>query len=115
MTDRTDFLIQILGGCVRKAALAWALLLFPAIGQAADYQQIANMCVACHGSTQDTSFPSIPNLKWQNKPYLVEQLTAFKSGQRSDKTMSKVAQLLSEQDIEQLATYFYTLNHKGSQ
>lgn len=99
---------------MRTAALTWVLLLLPAIGQAADYQQIANMCIACHGSNNDTSFPSIPNLKWQNQVYLTEQLTDFKSGKREDKTMSKVAQLLSEEDIKKLANYFYQLNNTGS-
>jgi cytochrome c553 len=99
---------------VRKAAITWVLLLLPIIGNAAEYQQIANMCIACHGSTDDTSFPSIPNLKWQNKVYLTEQLSDFKSGKRTDQTMSKVAQLLSDEDIEKLADYFYKLNHKGS-
>lgn len=99
---------------MRTAALTWVLLLLPVIGQAADYQQIANMCIACHGSNNDTSFPSIPNLKWQNQVYLTEQLTDFKSGKREDKTMSKVAQLLSEEDIKKLANYFYQLNNTGS-
>lgn len=99
---------------MRKTALVLVLLLIPTLGYTAEYQQIANMCVACHGSTSDTAFPSIPNLKWQNKVYLTDQLSDFKSGKRTDKTMSKVAQLLSEDDIEKLASYFYKLNHKGS-
>ncbi|PMH28116.1 cytochrome C [Vibrio lentus] len=99
---------------MRQAFLALILLLIPVALTAAEYQQIANMCIACHGSGEDTSYPSIPNLKWQNKVYLTEQLSNFKSGKRKDKTMSKVAQLLSEDDIEKLANYFYTLNQKGS-
>ncbi|PMK99223.1 cytochrome C [Vibrio lentus] len=75
---------------------------------------IAPYACGSHSSGEDTSYPSIPNLKWQNKVYLTEQLSNFKSGKRKDKTMSKVAQLLSEDDIEKLANYFYTLNLKGS-
>lgn len=99
---------------MRQAFLALILLALPVVVTAAEYQQIANMCIACHGSDEDTLYPSIPNLKWQNKVYLTEQLSNFKSGKRTDKTMSKVAQLLSEDDIEKLANYFYTLHHKGS-
>ena len=87
------------------------LLFLSTVASAAEYQQLANMCIACHGSNNDTSFPSIPNLKWQNQVYLTEQLTDFKSGKREDKTMSKVAQLLSEEDIKKLANYFYQLNN----
>ncbi|PTP44209.1 cytochrome C [Vibrio splendidus] len=88
---------------MRKSALALMLLFLSTVASAAEYQQLANMCIACHGSNNDTSFPSIPNLKWQNQVYLTEQLTDFKSGKREDKTMSKVAQLLSEEDIKKLA------------
>ncbi|MEZ8150239.1 cytochrome c [Vibrio splendidus] len=100
---------------MRKSALALMLLFLSTVASAAEYQQLANMCIACHGSNNDTSFPSIPNLKWQNQVYLTEQLTDFKSGKREDKTMSKVAQLLSEEDIKKLANYFYQLNNTGSQ
>ncbi|MEZ9858283.1 cytochrome c [Vibrio splendidus] len=99
---------------MRKSALALMLLFLSTVASAAEYQQLANMCIACHGSNNDTSFPSIPNLKWQNQVYLTEQLTDFKSGKREDKTMSKVVQLLSEEDIKKLANYFYQLNNKGS-
>lgn len=99
---------------MRKSALALMLLFLSTVASAAEYQQLANMCIACHGSNNDTSFPSIPNLKWQNQVYLTEQLSDFKSGKREDKTMSKVAQLLSEEDIKKLANYFYQLNNTGS-
>ncbi|PMO42452.1 cytochrome C [Vibrio splendidus] len=99
---------------MHKSALALMLLFLSTVASAAEYQQLANMCIACHGSNNDTSFPSIPNLKWQNQVYLTEQLTDFKSGKREDKTMSKVAQLLSEEDIKKLAYYFYQLNNTGS-
>ncbi|WP_059019478.1 c-type cytochrome [Vibrio coralliirubri] len=99
---------------MRKSALALMLLFLSTVASAAEYQQLANMCIACHGSNNDTSFPSIPNLKWQNQVYLTEQLTDFKSGKREDKTMSKVAQLLSEEDIKKLANYFYQLNKTGA-
>ncbi|MEZ8237439.1 c-type cytochrome [Vibrio splendidus] len=99
---------------MRKSALALMLLFLSTVASAAEYQQLANMCIACHGSNNDTSFPSIPNLKWQNQVYLTEQLTDFKSGKREDKTMSKVVQLLSEEDIKKLTNYFYQLNNTGS-
>ncbi|MCC4820220.1 cytochrome c, partial [Vibrio lentus] len=69
---------------MRKSALALMLLFLSTVASAAEYQQLANMCIACHGSNNDTSFPSIPNLKWQNQVYLTEQLTDFKSGKRED-------------------------------
>ncbi|MPY23367.1 cytochrome C [Shewanella psychropiezotolerans] len=64
------------------------------------------MCQACHGSDGSNEFSSIPNLKWQNQQYMVQQLQQFKSGQRQDKTMSKVAKLLSTEQMESMASYF---------
>ncbi|WP_179948399.1 c-type cytochrome [Shewanella psychrophila] len=64
------------------------------------------MCQACHGSDGSNEFSSIPNLKWQNQQYMVQQLQQFKSGQRQDKTMTKVAILLSTEQMESMASYF---------
>ncbi|WP_181950443.1 c-type cytochrome [Shewanella woodyi] len=73
---------------------------------AADDQALLNMCKACHGNDGSSEFASIPNLKWQNTAYMVKQLEQFKSGQRQDKTMTKVAKILNKQQMEALASYF---------
>lgn len=79
---------------------------------AGEYQKLADACFACHGENGDSKFETIPNLRWQNKDYLVQQLQAFKNGSRKDKTMSKVALLLSDDDINRLAEHFYTVEEK---
>jgi len=79
---------------------------------AGEYQKLADACFACHGQNGDSQFENIPNLRWQNKDYLVQQLKAFKDGSRKDKTMSKVALLLSDDDINRLAEHFYTVKEK---
>ena len=92
-----------------------ACLLSMALSQsalAAEHQKLANMCFACHGEQGTNEFKTIPNLRWQNKDYLTQQLHAFKDGSRQDKTMSKVAQLLSDDDIQRLAEYFYAIEEK---
>ncbi|CAM3423741.1 c-type cytochrome [Parendozoicomonas haliclonae] len=70
------------------------------------YQKLLAMCVACHGQDGTSPYPNIPNLKWQNPEYMVLQLEAFRSGERQDKTMSKVARLLSPEDIRRMSHYF---------
>ena len=50
--------------------------------------------------------PEAPNLAGQNQNYLIEQLTAFKSGERKNEMMSIVSQTLSDADIENLAAYY---------
>lgn len=69
-------------------------------------ERLLAMCQACHGSDGHSEFSSIPNLKWQNQQYMVQQLQQFKSGQRQDKTMTKVAKLLSTEQMEYMATHF---------
>ena len=65
------------------------------------------MCMACHGESGRNGFRTIPDLQWQNKDYLVKQLKAFKSKERYNKTMTPVAKLLSDDEIEQIADYFH--------
>ena len=42
----------------------------------------------------------------QSEGYLIEQITAFKSGERKNEMMSVVVQDLSDADIENLAAYY---------
>ncbi|QLE84546.1 c-type cytochrome [Shewanella sp. Scap07] len=85
------------------------LLLLPlGIGHANDQPepQLLNMCKACHGEQGLSQFATIPNLQGQSAQYLIEQLKQFKSAQRQDPTMTKVAKLLNEQQINAIAHYF---------
>lgn len=86
--------------------LSFVCLTSPLTAQESDYDKLRNMCIACHGVTGTSPFSSIPNLQWQNSQYLEAQLFNFKSGQRQDITMTKVAKLLNNEDISKLAQYF---------
>ncbi|MFB2815009.1 cytochrome c [Shewanella xiamenensis] len=83
------------------------MLLLPAVTHADESNKVLNMCKACHGESGMSRFEHIPNIGWQNSDYLLKQLRAFKAGTRQDPTMTKVAQLLSEADMQQMAEYFY--------
>ncbi|PKG56654.1 MULTISPECIES: c-type cytochrome [unclassified Shewanella] len=92
---------------------AFMLVLAPLTGQvqqaqAQENQKLLNMCIACHGIDGSNNYGSIPNLKGQNAQYMIEQLKQFKSDQRQDKTMSKVAKLLTEEQMQFMAHYFST-------
>ena len=60
----------------------------------------------CHGVDGLAKIPEAPNIAGQNEAYLIEQLTAFKSGERKNEMMSVVVQDLSDADIENLAAYY---------
>jgi cytochrome c553 len=65
-----------------------------------------SVCGVCHGVDGLAKIPEAPNLAGQTETYLIEQITAFKSGERKNEMMSVVVQELSETDIENLAAYY---------
>ena len=71
---------------------------------------VRNNCVACHTPTM-AGQQHIPRLAGQHKPYLLDQLKAFKAGTRGDMdgTMTSAAQGLAVDELEMLAAYLSTL------
>ena len=63
-------------------------------------------CAACHGVDGNSVTPDWPSLAGQHPSYIVRQLEAFKSGDRQNVTMMPFAQMLSEQDMLDVAAYF---------
>ena len=68
-----------------------------------------NNCVACHTATL-VGQQHIPRLAGQHKPYLLEQLKAFKAATRADLdgTMTSAAQGLALDELEMVAEYLAT-------
>ena len=66
----------------------------------------AATCVACHGPKGISANPLWPNLAGQKYDYLVKQLHDFKAGRRQDPLMAPMANILSDQDILDVAKYF---------
>ncbi len=66
----------------------------------------AHTCEVCHGLDGLAKIAEAPNLAGQNEQYLIEQLNAFKSGDRKNEMMLVVAPTLSPSDIENLAAYY---------
>jgi cytochrome c553 len=63
-------------------------------------------CAACHGVDGNSVTPDWPMLAGQHANYIVKQLRAFKEGERTDVTMKPFADMLSEQDMLDVAAYF---------
>jgi cytochrome c553 len=66
----------------------------------------AATCAACHGVDGNSVTPDWPMLAGQHAGYIVRQLRAFKEGERTDVTMKPFADMLSEQDMLDVAAYF---------
>jgi cytochrome c553 len=69
----------------------------------------AQMCQACHGIDGMSKVPDAPNIAGQVEGYLVAQLQAFKSRTRKNEAMSLVAAGLSNEDIDNLAAWYSSI------
>jgi len=79
-------------------------------GDPAKGKELTMDCEDCHGEDGmgDDEFPQLAGLE---EAYIVEQLMAFKSGERidEDEIMPLYAEDLSDQDMADLAAYFSSL------
>jgi cytochrome c553 len=66
-------------------------------------------CHACHGRDGISVGADIPNLAGQKKDYLVNQLQAFKRGERKNELMAAIAAQLGDTEIDALATVWSQL------
>ncbi len=69
-------------------------------------EQKAAPCANCHGQKGNSSNAQWPNLAAQQSAYLVNQLKAFKAGDRVNPMMQPMAANLNNEDINNLAAYF---------
>ena len=73
----------------------------PSAGQAK-----SQICAACHGLDGNSPMPQNPVLAGQAPGYIAQQLARFKSGTRKNAIMAGMTQLLSEQDIQDIDTWY---------
>ena len=70
----------------------------------------AVVCQACHGADGNAGTdPQYPRLAGQYRDYMARALHEYKSGDRKNPIMAGFAATLSDQDIENVATYFSSL------
>ena len=72
--------------------------------------KVKTVCVTCHGiNVQATGAGNsviIPNITAQEKNYMIARLKAYKAGEIKHPQMTVVAQMLSEQDINDVAEWY---------
>ena len=82
----------------------------PAAAGAASINAKTAMCIGCHGiKGYQASFPEVykvPMISGQSAKYIAAALTAYKNGDRKHPTMRGIAASLSEQDINEIASYY---------
>ena len=75
-------------------------------GDAAVGRSKAAICATCHGAEGNSELPMNPKLAGQNAPYITKQLMDYKSGVRSNQTMSAMVLNLSEQDMQDISAWY---------
>ena len=66
----------------------------------------AGTCAGCHGAEGISANPEWPNLAGQKDKYLVNQMKAFRDGDRKSALMSPMAAGLSDDDIANIAAFY---------
>jgi cytochrome c len=103
-------ILKPFGRGISSLSLAVVLSLFSIPLFAIDAPAKEVTCRACHGAGGAAPIiGSYPKLNGQNKAYLVQSLNAYKAGQRSGgmaAVMVGQAQMLNDQEIDQLAEYY---------
>ncbi|MGH8400335.1 MAG: c-type cytochrome [Gammaproteobacteria bacterium] len=72
-------------------------------------KQKSQACAACHGANGISTSDQFPILAGQYRDYLVQALHEYQKGDRKNPIMTTMAKPLSEQDVQNLATYFSSL------
>ena len=78
-------------------------------GDAVVGRKKAIQCQTCHGLDGIAKIPEASNLAGQTDVYLVSALHAYKSGERKNDMMSTIAPTLFDQDIDNLAAYYSSI------
>lgn len=102
----TDRLPQTLLATASLIALFLPLGQTAAAGDLEIGREKMRMCQVCHGADGIGTNPTVPNLAGESAVYLVKQLKAFRGGERQHEQMSIIAQGLSDEDIDNVATYY---------
>ena len=97
-----------------------AFLSLPAAGagDSAAGRDKADTCIGCHGIPRYTNaYPTyrVPKLGGQSPAYIAAALKAYKSGERPHMTMHAQAASLSDQDIEDIASFLSAAPHHPSE
>ncbi len=64
------------------------------------------VCQTCHGLDGRGVQAMVANIGGQQKQYLVKQLNDFRTGKRQHAQMSIIAQMLSDEDVDNVTEWY---------
>jgi cytochrome c553 len=97
---------------IGRIALVVAALVAPPVGAAVAgpaLDVILEGCVPCHGADGIARDSEVPHLAGQNELYLINQMRAFRSGNRVHPEMAYMMHDVDDGTIAALAAYFAEL------
>lgn len=71
-------------------------------------------CAVCHGALGIATAPDAPHLAGQSAVYTKAQLLAYRSGMRRHEVMQVIARQLTDDDIENLSTWYAAIRVEAS-
>lgn len=66
----------------------------------------ATVCAACHGQAGEAIMGTYPNLGGQHYSYLLQQMRAFRSGERQAALMAGQVDNLSDEDLRDISAFY---------
>jgi cytochrome c553 len=69
-------------------------------------RRLSEDCKNCHGGDGNAQKAKMPTLAGQDAKYFIKAMTHYKDGKRQHEKMFEAVELLSEQDMIDLATYY---------
>lgn len=77
-------------------------------GDATKGKAKTGVCAGCHNADGNSPLAINPKIAGQGAKYLAKQLHDFKSGARENATMKPMADMLSDEDIQNVAAFYAT-------
>jgi sulfide dehydrogenase cytochrome subunit len=85
----------------------------PELMTGASAGMLADTCSGCHGTDGASGGPATPTIAGMSEDYLVETMTAYKSGERWSTIMGRIAKGYSDDEIAAMAKHYAALPYKG--
>ncbi|MEM9301436.1 MAG: cytochrome c [Pseudomonadota bacterium] len=67
-----------------------------------------NFCASCHGVDGRARVAGYPHIAGQDRQYMLNQLRAYRSGDRRHNAMQAIVGALDDAELEALATWYAT-------
>ncbi len=78
----------------------------PKLMTGASGSMLANTCTGCHGTNGLSSGPATPTIAGLETDYFIDVMEAYKSDERVNTIMGRIAKGYSDEEIEQMADHY---------